>query len=192
LGLIGKTWADVFVEAVSGACLASPEFRAHLPIGYAEAGFDTARAEAKFRSLLDAFARDADLGPILERLADDFVRSRKPDSYGRLQELHGPAPITGNCKVEPRPHLIYRLREEGENIALLFGSSTITLPAFAAEPLAFALKGPPFVVRDMPGQLDDPSKVVLVRRLIKEGLLVRCTEAALRATAHAAEPVLAK
>jgi mannose-6-phosphate isomerase-like protein (cupin superfamily) len=192
LGLIGKTWADVLVEAVSEACLASPEFRAHLPIGYAEPGFDKTRAEAKFRSLLDAFARNADLGPILERLADDFVRSRRPDSYGRLQELHDTTPITGDCKVEPRPHLIYRLREEGESIALLFGSSTITLPAFAGEPLAFALKGPPFVVREMPGRLDDPGKVVLVRRLIKEGLLVRCAEVVPRATAHATEAALAK
>ena len=29
------------------------------------------------------------------------------------------------------------------------------------------------MVRDLPGQLDDAGKIVLVRRLIKEGLLVR-------------------
>jgi hypothetical protein len=37
----------------------------------------------------------------------------------------------------------------------------------------FALSGRPFVVRDLPGQLDDAGKVVLVRRLLREGLLVR-------------------
>jgi hypothetical protein len=29
------------------------------------------------------------------------------------------------------------------------------------------------VVRDLPGELDDEGKVVLVRRLLREGLLVR-------------------
>jgi hypothetical protein len=192
LGLIGKTWADVMVEAVSEACLGSPEFREHLPVGYAEPGFDKARAETKFRLLLDAFTRKADLAPILDRLAEDFVRSRKPDSYGRLQELHDAKPITRDSKVEPRPHLIYRLREEGEKIALLFGSSTIALPAFAGEPLAFALKGPPFVVRDMPGRLDEAGKVVLVRRMIKEGLLRRCDDSLPQFKAPASDPVLAK
>jgi hypothetical protein len=192
LGLIGKTWADVMVEAVSEACLSSPEFRAHLPIGYAEPGFDKTHAAARFRSLLDTFARNADPGPILERLADDFVKSRKPDSYGRLQELHDPTPITRDSKVEPRPHLVYRLREEGENVVLLFGSSTITLPVFAGEPLAFALRGPPFVVCDLPGQLDDAGKVVLAHRMIREGLLVRCEDAPRQPAAHAPEPALAK
>jgi mannose-6-phosphate isomerase-like protein (cupin superfamily) len=174
LGLIGKTWADAMVEAVSEACLSSPQFRAHLPVGFAEAGFDRAEATAKFRSLIETFTRTADLAPILDRFAQDFVRSRKPDYYGGLRELNDASPILPDSRVEPRPHLIYRLREDGENVVLQFGSTTITLPSFASETLAFALRGPAFIVRDLPGNLDDPGKVVLVSRMIKEGLLVRC------------------
>jgi hypothetical protein len=192
LGLIGKTWADVMIEAVSEACLASPAFRAHLPVGYAEPGFDKAAAAATFRSLVEAFARSADAVPILDRLAEDFVRSRRPDSYGRLQALHDATPVTRETRIEPRPHLVYRLREEGDNVTVLFGSTTITLPAFAREPLAFALRGPPFLVRDLPGDLDEEGKVVLVRRLIKEGLLVGCGEAARGQPAQHADAALAK
>jgi JmjC domain len=192
LGLIGKTWADAIVEAVSEACLASPAFRANLPTGYAESGFDTTGAAAQFRSLIDTFARTVDLGPILERLADDFVKSRRPDLHGGLLELNDAPPITPDSTIAPRAHLIYRLREEGENAVLLFGSSTITLPAFTIEPLAFALRGPAFVVRDLPGQLDDPSKVVLVHRMIKEGLLARCSDAAPGPAVRTAETALAK
>ena len=49
LGLIGKTWADVMVEAVSAACLASPAFRANLPVGFANTGFDASQAAVTFR-----------------------------------------------------------------------------------------------------------------------------------------------
>src|SRR5262245_30939691 len=78
LGLIGKTWADVMIEAVSEACLASPAFRAHLPVGYANPGFDMRQAEATFRLLLEDFARNARLAPILVRFAESFVTSRRP------------------------------------------------------------------------------------------------------------------
>lgn len=186
LGLIGKTWADVMAEAVSAACLASPAFRANLPAGFANPGFDTAQATATFRALLDTFARQAELGPILERFADDFVTSRRPDLAGSLPTLDDLEPITAESRIEPRRHLIYRLHEEGENIALLFGSTTITLPPVASEPLKFALTAQAFTVRDLPGRLDDAGKIVLVRRLIKEGLLVRSTKPIGQATGRVA------
>ena len=192
LGLIGKTWADVMVEAVSEACLASPEFRAHLPAGFAEPGFDRTQATAKFRSLIETFARSADVGSILDRFAEDFVRSRKPDYYGGLQELSGAPPITPDSKVEPRPHIVFRLRQEGEHAVLQFGSTTITCPSFTGEALAFALRGQAFSVRDLPQPLDDASKVVLASRLVREGLLVRCANVAPLSVAQAEQPAQAK
>ena len=174
LGLIGKTWADAMVEAVSEACLASPAFRANLPVGFARSGFERGRAEATFRSLLETFARSANLGPILDRFAENFVTSRHPALDGRLRELDNASPISAESRVAARPHLVYLLREENDQLVILFGSTKISLPSFTREAVTFALNGTPsFVVRDLPGQLDDASKVVLVRRLIKEGLLAR-------------------
>jgi hypothetical protein len=175
LGLIGKTWADVMIEAVSAACLASPTFRANLPVGFANGGFDTSQAAVTFRALVDTFARDAQLAPILERLAEDFVTSRRPALYGCLQELETAPSIEST--LAPRPDLIYLVREDNERLVLLFGATEISLPAFTREAVMFALDGAPFVVRDLPGQLDDAGKVVLVQRLLKEGLLVRKDEA---------------
>jgi len=178
LGLIGKTWADVLMEAVSAACLSSPAFRANLPTGFANPGFEPAEAKATFRTLVEQFARAAELEPVLERFAEDFVTSRRPDLSGALQEVSGAPPIGPDTRIAPRPHLICSLREEGEGLALLFGSTRLTFPAAVREPLTFALQGQPYAVRDLPGRLDDAGKLVLVRRLIKEGLLVRIAEPA--------------
>ena len=87
LGLIGKTWADVMIEAVSEICLATPALRANLPVGYATPGFDLRAVAAKFRSEFEAVAREVQFAPILERIAEDFVTSRRPDLYGCLQEI---------------------------------------------------------------------------------------------------------
>lgn len=170
LGLVGKTWADVVIEAVSAACLASPAFRANLPVGFANAEYDSRQAAATFRALLDTVAREAQLAPILQRLSEDFVTSRRPALYGCLGELE--STLSLESKVAPRPDLIYLLREEHEKLVVLFGASEISLPGFARDALMFALERGPFVVRDLP-QLDDEGKVVLVGRLLREGLLVR-------------------
>jgi len=191
LGLIGKTWADVMTEAISEACLASPAFRKTLPIGFANAGFDISAAETTFRSLVDTFAREAQLGPILARLAEGFVTSHRPDLQGCLQEVDVAPQVTADSRVAPRPHIIYQLRADKENVEVLFGSTQITLPSHARETLEAALGSKaPFVVRDLPGDLDDDGKVVLVRRLIKEGLLVRREGVAAQRPARAAEAMM--
>jgi hypothetical protein len=65
------------------------------------------------------------------------------------------------------------LREDGEKLIVLFGSTQITLPSFTREALTFALSGQSFQVGDLPAPLDDPGKIVLAQRLIREGMLVR-------------------
>jgi ribosomal protein L16 Arg81 hydroxylase len=173
LGLIGKTWADVMIEAMSALCLASPAFRANLPVGFASAGFDTHEATMTFRALVETFAREAQLAPILERLVEDFVTSRRPSLYGCLQELEKTPPLSSESKVSPRPNLVLLVREEHERVLVLFGATEVSLPLFARDAVKFAVAGAPFSVRDLPGQLDDDSKIVLVARLIREGVLVR-------------------
>jgi hypothetical protein len=177
LGVIGKTWADVMVEAVSAACLESPAFRKNLPVGYANPGFDSTEAADTFRTLVESFARNAQLAPVLQRLAYDFVGDTNPDLSGCLQELDNAPQVSIDTKVVPRPNLIYAVREGKDNLAIRFGSTTITLPLYTRDPVNFALSGRPFAVRDLPGQLDDAGKVVLVQRLIREGLLVRANGA---------------
>src|SRR5262245_29583609 len=173
LGLIGKTWADVMIEAMSAACLASPAFRANLPVGFANATFDPRQAAATFRSLIDAFAREAQLTPILARFAEDFVSSRRPSLYGCLQEVQGAPELSIESTVCSRPDLVLLQREEADRIVILFGSTEIDLPLFVRDAVNFALAGAPFVVRDLPGERDDAGKVVLVQRLLREGLLLR-------------------
>jgi hypothetical protein len=170
LGLIAKTWADVVIEAVSAACLASPAFRANLPAGYANAGYDSSQAAATFRSLLETVAREAELAPILQRLTEEFVTTRRPALYGCLQELD--APLSLDSKIAPRPDLVYLLREVDQNLVILFGATEISLPGFVKNALVFALERGPYAVRDLP-DLHDEEKLVLARRLLKEGLLMR-------------------
>jgi Cupin superfamily protein len=121
-------------------------------------------------TLLENFIQHADFGTILERFATDFVTSRRPDFSGLLDDQNDTA-ITLDSRVSPRPHLIYRLQQEGDGVILLFGATRLMFPAAVREPLSFALTEASFKVGVLPGRLDDAGKLVLIRRLLREGLL---------------------
>jgi hypothetical protein len=70
-------------------------------------------------------------------------------------------------------NIVFLVREEPNKLVVLFGSTVISLPLFVRDAVMFALGGTPFEVRDLPGELDDDGKLVLARRLLKEGLLTR-------------------
>jgi len=178
LGLMGKTWADVMIEAISEACLASPAFRKHVPVGFANSRLDMREAEATFAALIETFARSAKLAPILERFRESFVTSRRPDFQGCLQELDTAPQVSADSRLVAKPHLIYLQQEDGDKLVILFGTTQISLPLFTREAVQFALSGEVFAVSDLPGGLDETGKIVLARRLIKEGLLVRSTNGA--------------
>lgn len=172
LGLIGTTWADIVMEALAKVCTQDVAFRGNLPPGFVEPGFDRKGLDAKFKSLLEAFARKAELGPVLDGFASDFVGSRWVELGGGLKEIAQPTAITASSRFKARPHLVYTLKTEGENAALVFGSSTITMPAFTHDAIARALTGSAFKLADLPPPLDENGKVVLVRRLLREGLVM--------------------
>jgi hypothetical protein len=45
------------------------------------------------------------------------------------------------------------------------------LPIHAAETLEHALTHDEYRIADLPGDLDDPGKLVLIRKLVREGLV---------------------
>jgi hypothetical protein len=62
-------------------------------------------------------------------------------------------------------------------VALVFDGKELAFPDRVRDEIAWALEADgPFTAADLPGDLDDESRLVLVRRLVREGLL-RITEA---------------
>lgn len=176
-GLMMRSWADLMVEAVRALALEDPDFREALPPGFANDGFDPARAEAHFARLL-ARLSTARLEPLLNAFRNEFIDTRLPRVPGQMAQiarLHG---LTSDSVLGARPGLIYRLDDippkDGEEaaIALACQGTVLTLPPHAKEPLAFALATPRFTARDLPGDLDEAGRMVLLRRLLREGLVM--------------------
>jgi hypothetical protein len=171
-GLLGTTWADLLLDAVAGACAATPALRRHLPTGYSRPDFDRETLRASFSELLAGVPGMIDLDAALDRMVGDFVLSRQPDSAGQLAARLAAEALTPDCVVRPRDDLVWRIETDGDAARLLAPGRDILFPGFAAPALEALLRGPA-TVATLPGTLDEAGRLTLARRLLREGLLTR-------------------
>lgn len=172
-GLMLRSWADVLVEAVNIMAHKDPAFRHALPPGHAAEGFDVSAHQATFEALLGQIAEEAPLGKLMEGFKQDFLTGRAPRVEGQMAQMAKLDGLTADSRVGARPHLVFDLTHlaDDEQVRLVCNGSEILLPDHAMEPLRFAITSKDFVVQDLPGDLDDAGKLVLVRRLVREGLM---------------------
>jgi len=74
--------------------------------------------------------------------------------------------------VGARSNVIARVRTGSEVTSVEYYGRTITFPSCLFAAIQFALSRSEFAVRDLPGELDDVGKLTLIRRLVREGLVV--------------------
>ncbi len=170
-GVMANSWTDLMLDALSAVALKDPAFRKALPPGFARDGFDRDQARTAFASLIERFAASADLDEVLDHFVDDLVSSRHPMLHGQMGQLARLERLSADSMAGARPGLIYRLTESPQSIRIDCYGKEISLPAHAAAAVRFALETDRFQVRDLPGGLDADGKLVLIRRLVREGLV---------------------
>lgn len=173
LGAMVKTWGDLLVEAVSELTLAETDFRRSLPPGFARPDYDRSAAAPMLADLLGRLADRVDAEVLLGRFAEDIVSTRHCLLPGQLAQVRGLADLDQNSVVGPRPDLLYRLAETADEITLSCYGNDISFPVHVLEPLRFALTTPRYAIGELPGDLDSEGKLVLIRRLVREGLAMR-------------------
>src|SRR5436305_5428479 len=165
------SWVDFLKAAVEVASIDQPELAHAVRPGF------IARPEARrgladqFAAMLQRFAAAA----VFERTLDTVARSRLQASqypadghFAQLVRLGEIAPDTVVCRRDGMTPLV----ERGDSGAVIrFAASAVGGPAAMGPALEHVRDHERLRVRDLPGTLDDDSKVVLVRRLVRAGLL---------------------
>jgi hypothetical protein len=109
---------------------------------------------------------------VAARMRERFLSSRRPILEGQLGQLRRLEALTLDTRLERRPTVIADLREDGQGLLLVFEGKRISFPLRVLEEVAFAVETrEPFSARKLPGTLDEAGRLVLVRRLIREGFL---------------------
>ena len=139
--------------------------------------------DVEFRRVLDA---GGDLPPdLLERLAAQlrpeavarrarrrFVDGRRAILDDQIAQLRALDRLELSTTVERRATVIADLEAAGGSATLRFEGKAVTFPPQAADAVAFAHAADgPFSASELPGTLDAAGRLVLVRRLVREGFL---------------------
>lgn len=176
-GLLTPRWIDLLVEAIVEQAHQDPALRGAIPPGYANEGFDTDPVLAKFRALMDRAAAGIDPARTLENFGGEFRRRRNPVVPGQFLQHVGANAIAPGTEVARRDDLIYRITRfedpEGDEVVLDVYGTEVAFPAHAEGALRDAMnRAGSFRVGALAGDLDDDGQAVMVRRLVREGVLM--------------------
>lgn len=166
-------WVEVLKAAVEVASASHPEMSRALP-----PGFERRRPAELAETLRDVFRRllatvddPAGLERTLAILAKDQILSAPPPAGEHFAQLHELDAIGPETWVERRPGQASLVETRNGKAAIYATTGQMSGPAAIAPALEHVRDEPRFRVRDLPGALSEKSKLTLVRRLIREGLL---------------------
>jgi JmjC domain len=116
----------------------------------------------------------AQLSPALveRRRRRRFVATRRPICEDGLSQLRSLRTLGADTVLERRETVIADLEEADDTVTLAFEGKEIALPAHAGPEVRDCFgREEPFRVGDLEGELDEPGRLVLARRLVREGFL---------------------
>jgi hypothetical protein len=158
IGIAAHTWLDAAKDALA-ACEGEPALRR-----------DVARADGD--ALAGLLAEELDPELVERRRRRRFLDTRRPIRADGLSQLRALAHLDVDTLVERRETVIADLDEDDGGLALVFEGKEIRFPAHAGPELRACFESEePFRAADLPGELDADGRVVLVRRLAREGFL---------------------
>ncbi|MCO1656289.1 cupin-like domain-containing protein [Pseudonocardia sp. S2-4] len=163
------------VEALTALVADDPRLRASLPLGVdvADPAALGPHLEAVREALVDALAAlPADA--VAARVRERVWSGGRPEPVGPLAAAAFADGLSPGDVVRPRAGLSMRVVERGGSAVLELPDRTLALPASTLVALR-AVTGPGrHTVGSLPG-MDQADQLVLVRRLLREGVLVAAT-----------------
>lgn len=161
------------VEELLRMAAGETRLRATLPYGL-DPG-DPDRIEPELTETVEAL-RDwlttTDPADVAARLRDRVWPATRPEPIAPLAQLDFAERLTPDSEVTVRDGLRWRLVDEGtDDVVLCLVGRTLRFPAYCEPSVRIALSGGPQRVGDLPLD-DDGDRLVLARRLLREGLVV--------------------
>ena len=171
VGVRPVTWAFVILTAVEAAIEQDPRFRESLPLGFA-ADMGIRRAvESNLPVLLDTLRKQVDAEQVIDNAVTAARNRTAPVLDGHLLDLEAVPRLQLETRVRHRPGVSLTLTAEGEKVELSLNGKTLRMPHFVTADLEFISHADEFTARDLPGDLNESGRLVLVKRLVREGIL---------------------
>ena len=168
IGILTTSWRQA-ITGVVRELLDDETFDASLPAGWHH---DAAAARAELMAHLDdlrARLEKVDLDAVLDQRAELFWTKRLPTLAGGLLDRARLGELDDDTVVRRRAAAMCRVRATAAGLRVFLGDRALTIPAWLAQSVEQLASGDAVRVGDV--AIDEQSRRVLVRRLVREGLL---------------------
>jgi hypothetical protein len=171
VGVLNYAWYDVLEEVLLRA-KDEIAFRETVPVGYAGEGSGFANDIAGRLQTLRDWLQNVDVEEVAATLRRRFWAGRPPLLVGQMAQLNQLEEVSEDSLVRRRIGAVCLLEpdEQAGRLRAILGDRELVLPRELEATLLILLGGSAVQVKRLE-DLDGESRVVLVRRLIREGLL---------------------
>jgi Cupin superfamily protein len=160
VGINTYTWLDA-AKAALGPLEQDADLRREVSSGDGEAD-----------EILDQLRAQLAPEDVGRRRRRRFLDTRRPIREDGLSQLRALERLDVETLVERRSTVIADLEEDDDGVGLVFEGRELRFPARARDEVVACFEAEePFRPSELPGDLDDPGRLVLVRRLVREGFL---------------------
>jgi ribosomal protein L16 Arg81 hydroxylase len=171
VGVHVTRWADLLADAVRQAAEGDVRLREAVPPEWLRGEAPARAVSERLSDLLRGVGEAVDERTLLAEHARKFLADRRPSVEGHFGSLDRLADLSPASRLRRRPHYTCLVTMRDGAATLRFGGNWVDAPARLEPQLSFVAANETFTPADLPGPLDEEAKLVLVRRLVREGLL---------------------
>jgi len=170
VGINQLTWRSL-LRSLAADALADERYDAPLPAGYLD---DPARLAGPLAEALTEYAgalSRLEAPTVAGEQVSSFLRERAPVLRGGLTDLVALDRLTDAAVLRRRSTAACVLREDGEVLVVLLGDRELRMPRRLTAVMEFVRDQDSFRLQELAPWLDPQSRLVVARRLVREGLL---------------------
>jgi hypothetical protein len=173
LGVHPILWSYVVQQAISKVAAEDVRFRKGLPFGFAGDPELQQQTEKTLAELLRSLVDQASPQAAIDAAVDRAVSLSAPRLRHHLTDLEAVSSLGPDTKLYRRPDLRWDLKLTDDRVKLSFHNKTVEFPLHVADEVKYvaASDGDPISPSSIPGTLDQPGRLVLIRTLLQEGFL---------------------
>ncbi len=169
LGINQLTWRGLVERSVRSVLADVPD--QHLPAGYLDHPEELAGELGRRFEALAQDIRNLDAGAAVDAEVRRFLTGRAPRLAGGLKDVLAVRELVDTTPLRRRPGHPCVLVDHGDRLDVLLGDRSIDVPAWLRPALEQVRARAELCPADLANHLDPQSRLVLCRRLVREGLL---------------------
>ncbi|WP_235508833.1 cupin domain-containing protein [Aeromicrobium sp. Root236] len=169
IGINQLTWRGLVERSLADVVRQTPD--EHLPAGYLDEPAELSEELARRLESLADQIRAVDTTAAVEAEVRRFLTSRSPRLEGGLHDVLALGAIDDHTPLRRRAGHPCVLLSRDDRITVLLGDRSIDMPGWLQPAMEELRARRELVPHDLAAHLDPQSRVVLCRRLVREGLL---------------------